>query len=562
MRSDRRVAEITWLLILAGGAAFFMLSGLDRQPLADFDEGIHASVSLEMVQSGDWFSPTLAGQPYFRKPPLKLWLTAWLFRERGLDLWSVRLPSALSGIALAFLVGLWVRQWSGSRWQGLISGLAVASMRPIYFHAFRTGEMDGLLCFFVTATLYCWWSARYGRRPLRWMILLGAALGLGFMSKSVAALVPLLVIGFDLLLKNEGRRPGIRSWAAAGATFVVIAAPWHIAMSVLHGQHFWDRYFGVEVVSRSSGALFGANTGDWWYVRQIFSTFAPYAFWLVPALVWGVREMLLGTPSGGLTASGDERPAGNQLEAGFFAGGMRLFLWAFALVFVVVSAMETRVNSYLLAAYPAAVILIVHFLFRALPLGDDWLGAAGHSAALWSVAAFAPSVFLAPESYAALREAVWPPLLHPLALATVTALLIILGLRAFLHVSGWDRRRLGRILQVIVLATVLAAALGIYAKEWLQPRQDSALARFARNLDRTPTLWINHRQHLDVHPAALFYLLANPGVEVVFHGGAGASLAEKIPSAGRVFVLTSDADKAGAVLPHKTSFGSLVLWSR
>ncbi|MBI4450220.1 hypothetical protein HY634_04115, partial [Candidatus Uhrbacteria bacterium] len=69
-----------WLLGVLAVAAFAMLFRLDTQPIQNWDEGIHAEVSFEMVEGGDWLTPHYAGGTYFRKPPLKIWMSAGLFK--------------------------------------------------------------------------------------------------------------------------------------------------------------------------------------------------------------------------------------------------------------------------------------------------------------------------------------------------------------------------------------------------------------------------------------------------------------------------------------------------
>lgn len=41
------------------------------------DEAIRAIVAFEMIQSGDFITPTIGGQPYLMKPPLFNWIIAF-----------------------------------------------------------------------------------------------------------------------------------------------------------------------------------------------------------------------------------------------------------------------------------------------------------------------------------------------------------------------------------------------------------------------------------------------------------------------------------------------------
>ena len=56
------------LLLILCGLLFFY--GLGTLGLTDRDEGSNAEAAREMLQSGDWLTPTLNGVPRFAKPPL------------------------------------------------------------------------------------------------------------------------------------------------------------------------------------------------------------------------------------------------------------------------------------------------------------------------------------------------------------------------------------------------------------------------------------------------------------------------------------------------------------
>ncbi len=82
-------------------------------------EGFVAVVSREMLQTGDWVVPRFGGLPRLKKPPLAYWCAAsvsWILGEHAP--WTARLPFAISGLALAALVGVWAGRWHG-RWCGL-----------------------------------------------------------------------------------------------------------------------------------------------------------------------------------------------------------------------------------------------------------------------------------------------------------------------------------------------------------------------------------------------------------------------------------------------------------
>ena len=72
---------------------------LDYRKLVKPDEGRYAEISREMAASGDWVTPRLNGLKYFEKPPMQYWATAAAFRVFGVNEWTARLWTALTGFA-------------------------------------------------------------------------------------------------------------------------------------------------------------------------------------------------------------------------------------------------------------------------------------------------------------------------------------------------------------------------------------------------------------------------------------------------------------------------------
>ena len=64
-----------WIFYLIIGLLLFpaLLINIGVLPFID-DEAIRALVSMEMIFSGDYITPTIAGELYFKKPPVFNWL--------------------------------------------------------------------------------------------------------------------------------------------------------------------------------------------------------------------------------------------------------------------------------------------------------------------------------------------------------------------------------------------------------------------------------------------------------------------------------------------------------
>src|SRR5256885_129310 len=68
------------------------------------DPVIYAAVAKSMLVRGEWGTQYLAGQPFFDKPPLVVWLAALSFKLFGVSTWSARLPGVALGIAACLVL--------------------------------------------------------------------------------------------------------------------------------------------------------------------------------------------------------------------------------------------------------------------------------------------------------------------------------------------------------------------------------------------------------------------------------------------------------------------------
>ena len=71
--------------------------------LTDRDEGRNAEAGREMLETGNWVSPTFNYEPRFAKPALVYWLMSLSYRWLGIDEFAARFPSAAFGGVLIVL---------------------------------------------------------------------------------------------------------------------------------------------------------------------------------------------------------------------------------------------------------------------------------------------------------------------------------------------------------------------------------------------------------------------------------------------------------------------------
>src|SRR5437868_11712955 len=67
-------------------------------PFVGPDEPRYAQVAREMLERGDWITPTLGGFDWFEKPALFYWLEIISYRLFGVNEFAARVGSALFGL--------------------------------------------------------------------------------------------------------------------------------------------------------------------------------------------------------------------------------------------------------------------------------------------------------------------------------------------------------------------------------------------------------------------------------------------------------------------------------
>ena len=112
-------------VILAVIGVVVYLTGLSF-PLVGPDESRYAQVAREMFERSDWLTPTLAGIPWFEKPPLLYWLEIASFHIFGITEFAARLGPAVCGLAVIATLWLFARRGVGatrasSNWLVIIS---------------------------------------------------------------------------------------------------------------------------------------------------------------------------------------------------------------------------------------------------------------------------------------------------------------------------------------------------------------------------------------------------------------------------------------------------------
>jgi 4-amino-4-deoxy-L-arabinose transferase-like glycosyltransferase len=164
------------------------------------------------------------------KPPLALWIQALSVRIFGFHSLSILVPQALMGVASVALMYDLVRRRFG-RVGGFVAALALA-VTPITVAISRHNNPDSLLVLCCVAALWCTMrglEAKPAGRSTRWLVAAGVAVGLGFETKMLVALVvaPGIVVAWLWLSPaGRGRLHALRQLLGGGAAMVLVGGAW------------------------------------------------------------------------------------------------------------------------------------------------------------------------------------------------------------------------------------------------------------------------------------------------------------------------------------------------
>ncbi|MFD6154954.1 glycosyltransferase family 39 protein [Nocardia sp. NPDC060256] len=164
------------------------------------------------------------------KPPASLWLMELSVRAFGLNSWSILVPEVLLGVASVALLWATVRRTFGPA-AGLLAGLVLA-VTPVAVLMFRFNNPDALLVFLMIAATWALTRAVEDGR-WRWLVLTGAFLGFGFLTKQLQVLLVVPPLALTYLIAGPpklGKR--VLQLLAAGAAMVLAAGWWLLAVEL------------------------------------------------------------------------------------------------------------------------------------------------------------------------------------------------------------------------------------------------------------------------------------------------------------------------------------------
>ena len=243
------------LLVLLVGTGFLYLWGLGQSGWANSFYSAAVQAGTKSWKAFFFGSFDASNFITVDKPPASLWVMGISARLFGVNSWSILVPQALEGVATVGLLYLCVRRWFAPE-AAILAGVVVA-LTPVATLMFRFNNPDALLTLLLTGAAYATIRAVDGGRT-RWMVLAGALIGFGFITKMMQALILLPVLALVYLLAGPpklGRR--IVQLVYTGIAVVVSAGWWVAAVQLTPAA---DRpYIGGSTDNNLLNLIFGYN---------------------------------------------------------------------------------------------------------------------------------------------------------------------------------------------------------------------------------------------------------------------------------------------------------------
>jgi 4-amino-4-deoxy-L-arabinose transferase-like glycosyltransferase len=443
----------TLFTILLLWLAFYASFTLFTPPLLDDADSVHAEVAREMLLRHDYITLHANGIRYLEKAPLLYWSMAASMRAfqlcgttsaRALTV-AARIPLSLTILALALLIETFARRLfhspdrpsSGQR-AGLYAALIILSSFGLFIFT-RITIPDAMVCLFTTLALYAFYCTeeattqvpqsttqvprgfslgshspekkglqppRYASSPRRrFCTTFATACALNVLTKGLIGVVfPAAIVVLYLLLTRGLRHTAHRLRElhpkTTLATFLLIAAPWHILAGLANPTqghptpfHFVAGHWQVPLPTD------GNVRGWFWFyfmnehLLRYLNLRIPHDYDTSPLwLFWGLCFIWLMPWSAFIfKATAWAAPLfGNSRHTEIFRSQLRrhdlplkrrstllLLVWAaFVLLFF---AFSTRQEYYVLPALPAIAILIAGWLTQPFLVATSRPAGAPHS---------------------------------------------------------------------------------------------------------------------------------------------------------------------------------------
>ena len=295
----------------------------------------YLSIADESLQTGRWWAFTNHGVPYADKPPLYLWciiLGKWLFGAHYM--WFYSLFSIIPAFVIATVMYRWTREELPSEFR--TAALLMLFSCGLFAGMVFTLRMDMLMTMFIVLAFRDFRQLMMSedKPSIGKRLLFALWIFLAVFSKGpMGILIPLVATTVWLILTRR-MRLWARAWGWPTWTLLILlCAGWFGAVYAEGGTEYLDNLLVHQTVGRAVNS-FHHKRPIWYYLVSLTYTTQPWTFLIFGAVVYAIRKY---------------RRTDVSLA--------NYFLIIILTTFVLLSVISSKLQVYMLPAYPFMVYL-------------------------------------------------------------------------------------------------------------------------------------------------------------------------------------------------------------
>ncbi|MDD4178584.1 MAG: glycosyltransferase family 39 protein [Candidatus Margulisbacteria bacterium] len=180
---------------------------LPRNPLLNDDASAYALAAKNMIVHNQWLAPLVTpGDPssFFDKPPLGLWLLAWLPKIVGINELTIHLPNILYYLVILLILFFFLARLASKK-IALYSTLITATSLVLIVYS-RAPKLDVLLTLFVMTANLSLYAFLRRNNPIC-LLVFTISLACGFLVKAgFGIILPVLTLLFLIIFNPADRK--------------------------------------------------------------------------------------------------------------------------------------------------------------------------------------------------------------------------------------------------------------------------------------------------------------------------------------------------------------------
>ncbi len=320
------------------------LLGMILIDIMEIDAAQYASISQEMLQTGEYLQVHHRHADYLDKPPLLFWLTSFSFKLIGTSNFSFRLPSFLF-----LIIGL-ISTYKLSRLlydqrTGLLAVLVLYSSQAyfLFSHDVRT---DTILANVVIFAIWQLWVF-IQERKLSSLVLGGVAVGLAMLEKGpIGVMVPVLSLGSQILYTRQLKVLWRWEWLLGLVVIMLTISPMVYGLYEQFGTHGLEFYFWTQSFGRITGqSSWEDNSTIFYFLHTFLWAFLPWMF----IAYFGVGKQLVALIKSKFSGK-------SPTEIITLAG--------FVLTFIAMSLSRYKLPHYVFVVFPLVAIITANTIYK------------------------------------------------------------------------------------------------------------------------------------------------------------------------------------------------------